>query len=180
MTRPEWIEVGRVARPHGVRGEVRINVDSDNPERFIEGAMLYARPTAGGKSGVRSPERTKLRIDNVRGTSGSPIVAFADIDDREAAAGLRGWVLEIPVQELPELADDEFYPFELEGLEVREPDGPCVGRVSEVVDAPAHPLLSVRLDTGKEVLVPFVLAAVPEVAPSEGYLTVRREFLVEP
>jgi 16S rRNA processing protein RimM len=180
MARPEWIEVGRVSRPHGIRGEVRVTPDSDNPERFAGGSVVYARPArarlAGGSSGERSP----LTVDAIRGDSAYPIVAFAEISSREAAEGLRGFVLEVPGEELPELAVDEFYPFDLEGLAVKDPRGSVVGRVKEVIDSPAHPLWAVALDSGREALVPFVLVAVPTVSLAEGYVVVEPGFLEIP
>lgn len=179
MTRPEWIEVGRVARPHGVHGEVRIIVDSDNPERFVEGAIFHARPAREPIVGARSRERMRLTVSSVRGGGGAPILAFREVSDRDMAAGLRGWLLEVPGADLPELAEDEYYPFQLEGLEVRDPEGAVVGRVREVVDTPAHPVLSIILESGRETMVPFVMDAVPEVVPSEGYLSVKTSYLVE-
>lgn len=177
MTRPDWIEVGRVSRPHGVHGEVRIIPDSDNPDRFVKGMVVHARSARPGMVEAASGSRTRLTIESVRGDAGFPIVLFAEVSDRETATGLRGFVLEVPGAELPELAQDEYYPFEIEGLTVRDPEGNIVGHVADVVDTPAHPLLVVALDSGREALVPFVLAAVPDVILDEGYLVVQPEFL---
>jgi 16S rRNA processing protein RimM len=180
VARPDWIEVGRVSRPHGVRGEVRITPDSDNPERFAQGSLVYARPAHTRLAGVGSPERAPLTIETIRGESAYPIVAFAEVDGREAAEGLRGFILEIPGHELPALAEDEFYPFDLVGLTAKDTQGVVVGRVHEVIDSPAHPLLAIRLASGQEALVPFVIAAVPAVVVAEGYLVVEPGFLETP
>jgi 16S rRNA processing protein RimM len=177
MARPDWIEVGRVSRPHGVRGEVRIVPDSDNPERFAEGSVVYARPARARLAGVGSAERTPLTIAAVRGEPGFPIVALAGVDGREAAEGLRGSILEVPGDELPVLTEDEFYPFDLVGLAVKDTQGVAVGRVKGVIDSPAHPVLEVGLVSGEEVLVPFVMAAVPAVVIGQGYLVVEPGFL---
>jgi 16S rRNA processing protein RimM len=180
MARPDWIEVGRVSRPHGISGEVRITPDSDNPERFAEGSVLHARPARGGLVGGGSAARSQLTIVSVRGEPDYPIVAFAETKDREAAERLRGFILEVPGGALPTLPEDEFYPFELKGLVVKDSKGVAVGRVTELIDSPAHPLLVVKLDAGGEVLVPFVLAAVPVVVVGEGYLVVEPAFLEIP
>jgi 16S rRNA processing protein RimM len=177
MTRPEWIEVGRVARPHGVHGEVRVVPDSDNPERFAPGSVVYARPARVGMAGPRLPEQSRLTVESIRGDDGFPIVAFREVDDRDGAEAIRGYVLEVSSSELPVLSEDEFYPFDLERLEVRDPQGAAVGRVKEAMESPAHAILVVALESGQEVLVPFVMAAVPMVALSEGYLVVDPEFL---
>jgi 16S rRNA processing protein RimM len=180
MARPEWIEVGRVSRPHGVHGEVRIILDSDNPERFAEGSVIHARPARARLAGASLDERARLTIDTVRGEPDFPIVAFVEVADREGAEGLRGFVLEVRGDDLPALPADEFYPFDLEGLIVKDPLGTVVGRVKEVIDSPAHPLLAVALDCGREALVPFVLAAVPAIDLADGCVVVEPGFLEIP
>ncbi len=101
MARPEWIEVGRVSRAHGVHGEVRVRPDSDNPERFAPGSVLHARPARAGVAGPRRPEQVRLTIEEVRGGDDFPIVAFREVGDREAAEGLRGYLLEVRSADLP-------------------------------------------------------------------------------
>jgi 16S rRNA processing protein RimM len=179
MARPEWIEVGRISRPHGVHGEVRITLDSDNPERFAPGSVLQARPARPGIAGPRVPEQVPLTVDTIRGDDDFPIVAFREVAGRDEAEALRGYLLEVRSSELPELAEDEFYPFDLAGLEVRDPQGGVAGRVVEVVESPAHAILVVSLDSGVERMVPFVLAAVPTVAVAEGYLVIEPGFLAD-
>ncbi len=185
MPRPEWVEVGRVARPHGVRGEVRIASSSDNPDRFVVGAVVHARPGRSGlakatRAGKQAPaERTTLKIEDVRGTWDLPIVAFEGIEDRDQAEAVRGWILEVPSSELPDLEEGEYYPCDLEGLEVRTPDGTRVGVVTQWIETPAHDVLALRLDDdGREVLVPFVEEAVPEVDVPGGRLVVELPFLL--
>lgn len=179
MSRPEWIEVGRIARPHGVHGEVRVVPDSDNPERFIPGSVLHARPRRLGMAGPRSSEQVSLTIKSARGDDGFPIVGFQEIADRDRAEALRGYVLEVACSQLPELPADEFYSFDLEGLEVRDPAGGVIGAVTGLIESPAHPILVVTSGSGDERMVPFVHAAVPAVAVAEGYLVVEWAFLEE-
>ena len=177
MARPEWIEVGRITRPHGVHGEVRITPDSDNPERFAPGSVVYGRPRQVGIAGTRLQEQVRLTVESVRGDDAFPIVAFREIADRDAAGALHGYVLEVRSSELPELDDDEFYPFDLIGLEVRDGQGAVVGQVSDVVESPAHAIVIVALASGGEAMVPFVHAAVPVVDLVEGYLTIESGFV---
>jgi 16S rRNA processing protein RimM len=179
MSRPEWIEVGRIARAHGVHGEVRITPDSDNPERFVPGSVLHARPQRLGMAAPWSQERVWLTVVSRRGGDDFPILGFREVLDRDRAETLRGYVLEVRSGELPELIEDEFYPFDLEGLQVRDPSGAVIGRVAEVIESPAHAILVVSLASGAERMVPFVLAAVPAVVVAEGYLVVERRFLDE-
>ncbi len=191
MSRPEWIEVGRVSRPHGVHGEVRIVPSTDNPERLTPNAVLHARPGRLGVAGPRLREQIRLTISTVRGHEGFPILGFGEVVGRDAAEALRGYVLEVRSSELPELDEDEFYPFDLVGLEVRDENGVAVGWVTDVVDSPAHALLLVTSGSDSiEVatqgagltgdLIPFVKAAVPVVALTEGYLVLASGFLQRP
>jgi 16S rRNA processing protein RimM len=135
----------------------------------------------------RSGERIALTVESVRGTDDFPIVAFEQVSSREAAEALRGYVLEVEGSQLPELDPDEFYPFDLIGLKVRTPEGAEVGSVSDVVESPAHALLVVALRAapesgsaeGREVLVPFVDAAVPAVDLASGRLEIVARYLSE-
>ncbi|MBV8996609.1 MAG: ribosome maturation factor RimM [Pseudonocardiales bacterium] len=149
--------VGRVGRPHGLTGEVTVQVRTDFPDqRFAVGAQLW------------SDTGRTLTVETVRPHRGVLLVRFAGITDREAAAGLRGGTLSVDAAELPDLTDpDEFYDHQLEGLAAVGPDGAALGRVREVVHAPASDLLVVDTARG-EVLVPFVQAIVPEVDLAGG------------
>ena len=166
-----------MSRPHGVRGEVRVLPSSDNPERFAPDSVLYARPERLGIAGRRSVEQVRLVIESIRGDEDFPIVAFRGISDRDAAEALRGSALEIPSNQLPELDEDEFYPFDIIGLEARDPKGLSLGRVTDVVESPAHSLLVIACESGPETLIPFVEAAVPTVAIAEGFVVVDRTLL---
>jgi 16S rRNA processing protein RimM len=149
--------VGRIGRPHGLRGEVTVQIRTDSPEQ---------RFTAGTQFGVGAG-RT-LTVDAVRPHSGALLVRFAGVADRDAAAHLRGLVLTIEVAELPVLDDpDEFYDHQLEGLVALGPDGAVLGTVREVVHAPASDLLVLETDHG-EALVPFVRAIVSDVDLAGG------------
>ncbi len=177
MPRPEWIEVGRISRPHGVHGEVRVSLSSDNPERFLPGAMFHARPGRIGVAGPRIREQVRLTVESVRGDEDFPIVGFREIPDRDRAETYSGFVLEVRGSQLPELDEDEFYPFDLIGLEARDNSGAPLGRVTDALESPAHDILMITLAGGGEALAPFVRAAVPEVNVDAGYLVVDTELI---
>lgn len=179
MTRPEWIEVGRIVRAHGVHGEVRVKVLSDNPERFASGSVLLARPGRPGVATPRASEQVRLTVEGLRGEGDFPIVGFREVADRDRAEAMSGYTLEVRSTQLPALPEDEFYPFDLEDLQVRDPAGATIGRVTGVLDSPAHPILVIELARGGEKMAPFVSAAVPTVAVAEGYLVVEPVFLDE-
>jgi 16S rRNA processing protein RimM len=123
-------------------------------------------------AGPRLRERVELTIETVRGDEGFPIIGFREIEGRDAAEALCGYVLQVHSTDLPELEEDEFYPFDLVGLEARDPSGAVLGRITDALESPAHDILVITLESGGEALVPFVQAAVPVVAADAGYLVV--------
>lgn len=137
--------------------------------------------------GPRTLEQRRLTVESVRGVDGFPIVAFQEVVDRDAAEGLRGHLLEIRASELPELEEDEYYPFDLIGLTVQDTAGSCRGLVVEAVESPAHALLVIEgkepdggrreEGTAREILVPFVREAVPVIDLTQGYVVVADTYL---
>jgi 16S rRNA processing protein RimM len=165
--------VGRVARAHGVTGEVVVDIRTDDPDtRFAPGTTLRAKPSRGG------PERDYV-VDSAREHSGRLLVRLDGVADRNAAEALKGTVFLVDTADLPPIDDpDEFYDHQLEGLQVVTTTGTTVGSVAEVLHTAAGELLSVRGEDG-EVLVPFVSAIVTsvsladqtiEIDPPEGLL----------
>ena len=155
------VVVGRVAKAHGVRGELAVDVRTDSPEeRFREGAVLSARHRDG---------RTReLTIAAARPHSGRLLVTFEQIRSREDADAVRGVLLLADTADLPPTDDpDEFYDHELEGLRAELADGTGVGTVQEIVHAPGGELLSLDRE-GRTVLVPFVREIVPVVDVAGG------------
>jgi 16S rRNA processing protein RimM len=168
---PERLVVGRVVRPHGLGGEILVQVLSDAPDRFTAGAHLAAGdPDAG-------PFR-ELTVATVRLAQGRHLVRFEGFDDRDAADTLRGAILSIPFTAARDLGEGEFWPHQLVGLDVVDSDGIRQGTVTEVVPGAAHDLLAVALERGGSVLVPTVAALVTVeldrsrivVAPVDGLL----------
>jgi 16S rRNA processing protein RimM len=159
--------VGRVGRPHGIRGEVVIGVRTDEPElRFAVGAVVGAGPTSDGDPA------SDLRVASARWHSGQLLVAFAGVTDRTAAGELTGSWLSVEASQLPATQDpDEFRDHELIGLSVRTPEGQAVGVVADVLHY-GQDLLVVRRPEGGESLVPFVKALVPEVDLGAGVLII--------
>jgi 16S rRNA processing protein RimM len=165
--------VGRVAKAHGVTGELVVEVRTDDPHaRFAPGAILRGKPARGGA------EHDYL-IESVREHGGRLLVRLDGVADRTAADALRGTLFVVDSQDLPPIDDpDEYYDHQLEGLRVRTIAGTEVGAVAEVLHTAAGELLAVRTGEG-EVLVPFVNAIVTsvsladrliEIDPPEGLL----------
>jgi 16S rRNA processing protein RimM len=156
--------VGRVGRPQGVRGEVTVEVRTDDPEsRFAPGSVLFTEPA----------ERGPLTVAGMRPRSGGVVVSFDGVADRAAAEALRGTVLLVDSATLPAIeGPDEFYDHQLAGLAAVDGAGTPLGTVAEVVHAPASDLLVVRDAAGREHLVPFVRDMVPTVDLAAGRVVV--------
>jgi 16S rRNA processing protein RimM len=151
---PARLVVGRVVRPHGVRGEVVVQPLTDAPDRFTAGAEL-----ALGDPEQAEPLR-RLVVAAARDDRGWLLVSFDGVADRDAAEPLRGGLLSIPREAARPLAPDEFWSHQLVGLAVFDREGTRRGVVDDVLPGTAHDLLSVRLDAGASVLVPAVAALV--------------------
>jgi len=155
--------VGRIGRPHGVRGEVAVEVRTDAPEeRFEVGTTLDTDPSDAGP----------LTITAVRQHGDRLLVRFEGVADRNAAEELRGVFLVIDSSELPPLDDpDEFHDYELIGLRVETTSGEAVGEVVDVLHH-AQDTLVVSGNGKAEVLVPFVRALVPEIDTEAGRIVI--------
>ena len=157
---PDEVVVARVGRPHGVRGEVTVEVHTDEPDRrFVVGRALTVRRPAGGPA----PAYAALTVAGSRWHQGTLLLRFEELGDRTAAESARGLLLTVPVDpDEPPEDPEEFYDHQLVGLAVVTTDGTAVGTVSDVLHSGAQDLLVVRRE-GRDVLVPFVEALVPEV-----------------
>ncbi|MBT0568363.1 ribosome maturation factor RimM [Williamsia sp. CHRR-6] len=153
--------VGRVVKSHGVRGEVVVDVRTDDPDtRFAVGSRLRGRlPKGRGES--------EYVVESARDHSGRLLLALAGIDDRARADDLRGLLFLIDSAAVDSGDDpDEFYDHELEGVAVTTRVGDAVGVVAEILHLPGGDTLVVKTDAGAEILVPFVTEIVPIVSTS--------------
>ena len=149
----ELVSVGRVGKPHGLDGAFFVEEPSDDPRWFEVGARLVA-------GGVDAEVVTARR-----GAGGRPVIRLDRAVDR-------GTVLSVPRDALPTTGDDEYYAFQLVGLEVVEQDGPVLGRVAAVHPGPAND----SLDLGNGVLLPLVDACIRDIDLDAGRILVSPGF----
>jgi 16S rRNA processing protein RimM len=154
MPEPDRLVVGRVLRPHGVQGELSVQVLSDAPDRFAPGVEL----AVGDPDGPKPLRPVVVRAARLH--QGRLLLSLEGVEDRDAAEGLRGAWLSIPVASARSLEPGEFWPHQLVGLAVVDRQGRERGRVIDVVPGAAHDLLSVELPGGASALVPAVAALV--------------------
>jgi 16S rRNA processing protein RimM len=150
VTEPTVV-VGFVTRAHGIRGEVAVEVRSDNADRFAPGSV------------VRLESGRDLTIEHAHRHGSRLLVRFEGMDDRTTAESLRGELLVVPESWLPELPEGEFWPFQLEGCEVVTESGRALGVVVDVVSNPANDLWVARNADGEEAFVPAIRDVIVDV-----------------
>ncbi|WP_246159651.1 ribosome maturation factor RimM [Nocardioides antri] len=171
------VVVGRIGKPHGIRGELTVDVRTDEPQRrFWPGARLLAEAPRGSAF-----THATLTVRRARWHQSALLLAFDEIPDRNAAEGARGVVLRaaVPADETPD-DPEEFYDHQLEGLAAYDVDGTPLGEVTGLLHG-AQDLLQIRTTDGRDALVPFVTALVPEVDVPGGRIVIAdRPGLVQP
>ena len=154
MAAPELAIVGRIRKPHGLRGELLIDLATDDPEHvFVRGRRLLADPPADAASAPGA--RAALTVRSARAFKEGLLVHFEEIADRTEAERWREHELLAPLGDLRPLAEAEVYYHELEGMTVETSDGSAVGVVSTFYELPQGLMLEVDRGDGREALVPF-------------------------
>ena len=149
LPEPRFLAVGRVSRPHGVRGELRVKILTDYPGRLGQHAYFYlASPD--------SPEMVRrYPVEKLRRHKEVLLLKLGGCDDRTGAEELRGQLVQIPTEEAVPLEEGEYYDFQLIGVKVEAESGESLGQVVEVLKTGANDVYIVRGSWG-EVLLPAV------------------------
>ncbi len=149
LPEPRFLAVGRVSRPHGVRGELRVVLLTDYPGRLGQHAYFYlASPD--------SPEMVRrYPVEKLRRHKKVLLLKLGGCDDRNGAEELRGQLVQIPTEEAVPLEEGEYYDFQLIGVKVEAESGESLGQVVEVLKTGANDVYIVRGSWG-EVLLPAV------------------------
>jgi len=176
---PAFLIVGRVRKAHGIRGEVVVELLTDEPDAiFASGRRVFA----GNATGDLARDGQELHVRSVRPFNEGLLVGFAEIPDRNAAELWRGRYLLAPEHEVPPPDEDEVYLHDLLGMRVDLEDGTTIGTVEEIFDLPLGLAVDVRRSApreGETVLLPWddrTVASVDRdarvivVTPPEGLL----------
>lgn len=162
----DLVAIGKILRPHGVRGEIRTLILTDFPERFFETDEVF----------FVSPDQKKVQrfeLIGARFHANWILLKFAGIDSPEAVAEYRHWLITVPQDQLVELEEGEYWHFQLEGLLVEDENGQPIGTLKEVVETPGHDLYAVQPPKGKELLIPAVKEYILKVDLDQGKMTVK-------
>jgi 16S rRNA processing protein RimM len=165
----ELIAVGRILRPQGRHGEVRVEPLTDEPRRLADLAECYLVPPESGEP---------RRIETVWFQGPTPVLKLAGSDSIDTAEALAGRFVSIPRKAARALPPDRFYAFDLIGCAVRSPEGETLGRIADVQVAPEQDLWVVRTDgrdwrESREWLLPAVPALVERVDLRERVVIAR-------
>jgi 16S rRNA processing protein RimM len=156
------IEVGRILRPHGVQGEVVVRRFGESETVLRPGSTIHGR---------KGPLEMTLTVGAAKRHKKEWIVVFEGVDSRLEAEALAGTTLLVEADRLPPLPEGTYYNFELEGLTVRTAAGEILGRIEEVLETGANPVLVVRGERG-ESLIPSVEQVIRDVDLEAGVMTV--------
>jgi 16S rRNA processing protein RimM len=158
---PSFLAIGRIARAHGVRGEVRVVVYTDSPERFTWLKTVYV--------GEKDPR--PVGVSAVRFHKEQVILKLEGYDDRDSVEALRGQLLQVPESEGIPLAEGEYYLHQLIGLNVYSDEGDHLGELVEFLETGANLVFVVRGERG-EMLLPDTKEVVQAIDFDNGRMTV--------
>jgi 16S rRNA processing protein RimM len=158
-----YMAVGLITSAHGLRGEVKVELHTDFPERFAPGVEVYL-----------GEELEEATISVARPHQGQMLLQFQDIDDRAAAEELRGLWLFIPEEQAATLAEDTYFVHDIIGLSVQTVSGQLLGTVAEVLQTGANDVYVVATldEPRREILLPAIADVVKTVDLEQGMLTV--------
>ena len=140
-------QLGYIVKPHGLKGEVQIFIDSDDPQAYQNLELVFVQ---------QGQQLVPFFIESISIRSEKAIVAFEDICRIEEAAPFKGLKLFLPLAALPELKGDEFYLHELEGYQVIDSASKAVlGKIWNVLEMGSQLTLVLEHESGKELLVPY-------------------------
>ena len=168
---PEFVAIGKIVKPHGVKGEALVFALTDHLERFDEGRRLWLSPTPEGDR-----RRFEVEIVGSRTHKGRRLLKLDRFVDRTMVEQRVGWYLIIPFEEADSAREpDEFFLHALPGREVATAEGRVIGEIVDVMESEGPPLLEIEGEFGRRYL-PFVSEFVAEVGdervtvePPEGW-----------
>lgn len=162
---PRFLVIGRMLKPHGVRGEMRTTIHTQLPERFNWLEEVYV----GRDPEDESPE--PFPVESVRFHKGNALVKLSSFDSREDVEQLRGRWLLVPLAEAIPLEEDEIYFYQLEGLAVYTDQEEYLGRLTEVIETGANEVFVVDGPRG-QILLPNIEEVVQQVDLEAGKMII--------
>ncbi len=164
---PSFLIVAEVLRPHGVRGEIRVRILTDFPERLQPGKTVYL-----GRSADQQ-QAASLTLARVRMQDDYGIFQLEGIDNRNDVEHWRGLFLMIPINEAVPLEEDEFYAYQLIGMTLLNENGHVIGEIRDIMETGANDVLVVNSSEYGEILIPDIPGMWVELDFDQGFVTAR-------
>jgi len=155
---PEFITIGKIIAPRGIKGKLKVEVVTDFPQRFTPSSKIYIN-------------RQPMTIDSTEWHKGKAIIKLNTIDSIEDAQRLRGQPIEIHHSQVYPLPEGQYYHFQLIGLEVWTTQGELLGTVTEILTADSNDNYVVRGAKG-EILIPAIEDVIKSIDLNKGYIVV--------
>lgn len=149
---PSYLTVGRILRPHGIRGALLVDPISEQ----LLGLSAEAQVWVG-------PDRNSMILRELRRHGGRWLLWLEGIDSREKAESLRGHEIALPLADVPPLPEGTYYHWQILGLRVVSDEGASLGRVVEILKTGANDVYVVRDEAGEEMLIPAIHSVILEV-----------------
>lgn len=144
------ITVGKILAAHGIKGQVKIDVQSNNPLRFRRGHLLFVEKL-----------QKQLKITAVQEHKSCLLLTLQGVDDRNQAEALAGSLLQVEESDLPKLPEGEYYYYQIEGIKVFDAEqGMLIGEVEEVLDYTANDVFVIRREGKRPLLLPALKSTV--------------------
>jgi 16S rRNA processing protein RimM len=158
LAQPEFITIGQILAPWGIKGKLKVKVVTDFPQRFVPFSKVYIN-------------RQPMTIDSAEWHKGKAIIKLSTIDDIEDAQQLRGQPIEIHYSQLQSLPEGQYYHFQLIGLEVWTTQGELLGNITEILTTESNDNYVVSGTKG-EILVPAIEDVVKSIDLDQGHIVI--------
>lgn len=159
----QYLDIGIIINTHGVRGEVKVMPLTDNPERYTKLKSAFIEGPAG---------LVEYHLSGVKYFKNFVIVRFKEIENLDAAEGLKNKVLKIDRANAVKLPKDSFFICDLTGCEVIEANGKVLGKLKDVLQTGSNDVYSVVDENNREILIPALKSVVNEVSIENRRITV--------
>jgi 16S rRNA processing protein RimM len=166
-----YVNIGRVAASHGVKGWMKVLPLTDDPERFslLERVFLAKADGTG---------RREAAVEDVKYQGTRILIKFEGLETPEAASAFKGLLIQIPEEEVPPIEEeDTYYVYQLEGMAVYDDRGELIGKLDYIFQAGANDVYAVKAPDGKEYMVPALKKCIRRVDIEKKMMVVDREWM---
>ena len=161
-----WFSVGRVLRPHGIRGGIKIELLTDNEDRFVPGAVVWLKGE-------------KKTVTSIKPLNNAVVITLNGIETPEQVDLYRNEYLQVPEEDLAVLPEGRFYTHEIVGMQVVKPGGEVWGTVKDTFSNVNTDMIEVAMSNGKTILIPLVAALVGTIDREKRTIVVDKDFFAD-